>query len=125
MFTEGMKSEVESSIELFFTSVKAYFKNVLNSIELSLGSIFCLTHPFMKKLTTVKNSGEKSLLNNRAIFFKLEIMQWNGIINKEGFLNLHLLVSSQKQSPRGVLEKRFSQKFCKINRKTLVPESLF
>ena len=125
MFTEGMKSEVESSIELFFTSVKAYFKNVLNSIELSLGSIFCLTHPFMKKLTTVKNSGEKSLLNNRAIFFKLEIMQWNGIINKEGFLNLHLLVSSQKQSPRGVLEKRFSQKFCKINRKTLVPESPF
>ena len=125
MFTEGMKNEVESSIELFFTSVKAYFKNVLNSIELSLGSIFCLTHPFMKKLTTVKNSGEKSLLNNRAIFFKLEIMQWNGIINKEGFLNLHLLVSSQKQSPRGVLEKRFSQKFCKINRKTLVPESLF
>ena len=59
MFTEGMKNEVESSIELFFTSVKAYFKNVLNSIELSLGSIFCLTHPFMKKLTTVKNLGEK------------------------------------------------------------------
>ena len=40
MFTEGMKNEVESSIELFFTSVKAYFKNALNSIELSLGSIF-------------------------------------------------------------------------------------
>ena len=60
MFTEGMKNEVESSIELFFTSVKAYFKNALNSIELSLGSIFFyLTHPFMKKLTTVKNTGEK------------------------------------------------------------------
>ena len=38
----------------FFTSVKPYFKNVLNSIELPLGSIFCTTHPFVKKLTTVK-----------------------------------------------------------------------
>ena len=32
----------------FFTSVKPYFKNVLNSIELPLGSIFYTTHPFVK-----------------------------------------------------------------------------
>ena len=43
----------------FFTSVKPYFKGVLNSIELPLGSIFCTTHPFVKKLSTVKTSGEK------------------------------------------------------------------
>ena len=34
----------------FFTSVKPYFKNVLNSIELPLSSIFCTTHPFVKSL---------------------------------------------------------------------------
>ena len=45
----------------FFTSVKPYFKNVLNSIELPLRSIFHTTNPFVKKLTTLKNSGEKVL----------------------------------------------------------------
>ena len=43
----------------FFTSVKPYFKNVLNSIELPLSSFFYITHPFLKKLTTLKNLGEK------------------------------------------------------------------
>ena len=43
----------------FFTSVKPYFKNVLNSIELPLGSIFCTTHSFVKKITTMKTLGEK------------------------------------------------------------------
>ena len=43
----------------FFTSVKPYFENVLNSMELHLGCSFCTTHPFVKKLTTVKTSGEK------------------------------------------------------------------
>ena len=38
----------------FFTSVKPYFKNVLNSIELHLSSLFYTTHPFVKKLTTLK-----------------------------------------------------------------------
>ena len=52
----------------FFTSVKPYFKSTPNSIELPLGSSFSTTQPFMKKLTTVKTSGEK-------------------VFNKEGFLN--------------------------------------
>ena len=43
----------------FFTSVKPYFKNVLNLIKLPLGSIFYTTHPFVKKPTTLKTSGEK------------------------------------------------------------------
>ena len=43
----------------FFISVRPYFKNVLNSIELPLGSSFCTIHPSMKKLTTVKTLGEK------------------------------------------------------------------
>ena len=67
----------------FFTSVKSYFKNMFNSI--ALGSIFCTTHPFMKKLTTFV---KKSFVKNRTIFSKLEIMQWNRVINKEGFLTL-------------------------------------
>ena len=43
----------------FLTLVKPYFKNVLNSIKLSLGSIFFTIHPFVKKLTTVKSLGKK------------------------------------------------------------------
>ena len=71
----------------FLTSVKPYFKNVLSLIELPLGSIYYATHPFMKKLTT-ENWEKNSFLNNRAVFFsKFEIARWNGIINKEGFLN--------------------------------------
>ena len=42
----------------FFTSVKPYFKNVLNLIQLLLGSIFYTTHPFVKKLTTLETTGE-------------------------------------------------------------------
>ena len=61
---------------------------LLNSIELLLGSIFCTTHPFMKKLTT-ENLGRKSLLLTieQSFFSKIEIMQWNSVINKEMFLN--------------------------------------
>ena len=38
----------------------------------------------MKKLTTFV---KKSFVNSRTIFLKLEIMQWNKVINK-GFLTL-------------------------------------
>ena len=44
---------------VFFTSVKPYLKNVLNSIELRLSFVFYTTHPFVKNLTTLKTSGEK------------------------------------------------------------------
>ena len=40
------------------TSIKPYFKNVLNSVELLLGSIFYTTHPFVKKLATLKTLEE-------------------------------------------------------------------
>ena len=43
----------------FFTSVKPYFKNVLNSIKLPLGSIFYTTHSFLKKLIAMKTLGKK------------------------------------------------------------------
>ena len=45
----------------FITSVKPYFKNVFSSIELPLGSIFYITHTFVKKLIT-ENFGRKILL---------------------------------------------------------------
>ena len=64
----------------FFTSVKSYFKNVLNSIELPRGSIFWTTHPFVRKLTTGNFGREKVLLTIE----QFEITQWNGIINEEG-----------------------------------------
>ena len=41
MFTKASLEQCRTSaMELFFISVKPYFKNVLNSIELPLGSIF-------------------------------------------------------------------------------------
>ena len=51
MFTEAY-FELSQNIcnRAFFTSVKPYFKNVLNSIELPLGSIFYKNHTFMKNL---------------------------------------------------------------------------
>ena len=57
-------------MQLFFTSVKPYFKNVLNSIELPLCSVFYTTHPFVKNLTTLKTSGEKLFCYQRNIFFQ-------------------------------------------------------
>ena len=60
MFTEAyLEPSRTSMMEHFFTLVKPYFKSVLNSIKLPLGSIFYTTHPFVKKLTTVKTLGEK------------------------------------------------------------------
>ena len=44
----------------FFTSVKPYFKNVHNSIELPLDFIFYTTRPFVKKLPEdSENLGKK------------------------------------------------------------------
>ena len=74
----------------FFTLVKPYFKNVLNSIKLPLGSMVYTTHTFMKKLT-VENFERKSLLLTIEQFFS-EIqkyaMEWchHKKMNK-GFLN--------------------------------------
>ena len=100
----------------FFTSVKPYSKNVLNLIVLPLSSIFYTTHPFHEKTYNSENFGRKSLLftmERNSKISKFEIMQWNGAINK------------QKQLPEVFYRKRCFYKFCKIHRKTLVPESLF
>ena len=50
-------------------SIKPYFKNVFSSMELPLGSIFYTTHPFVKKLTTVKTGGNFLLLTIEQYFF--------------------------------------------------------
>ena len=89
MFTEAYLEPSQNIFnQAFFTSVKPYFKNVLNSIKLPLGSIFYTTH-FREKTYNCENFGRKiSLLTIEQYFFfsKFEIKQWNGIINK-GFLN--------------------------------------
>ena len=92
MFTGGI-FRIKSSIYdgAFFTSVKPYFKNVLNLIELSSGSIFYTTYPLVKKLTT-ENLGRKSLLlAMEQFFFKIRnyVMEWHHHkkMNSEGFLN--------------------------------------
>ena len=61
---------------VFFNSVKPYFKNVINLMELSLGSIFYTTHPIMKKILTVKTQENNSFVNNgKTFFWKFEITQ--------------------------------------------------
>ena len=62
MFTFRTKSNIYDGFKIyyFFTLVKPYFKNVLNSIKLHLGPIFYKPYPFVKKkLPVVKTSGEK------------------------------------------------------------------
>ena len=55
----------------FFTSVKPYFKNVLNLIKLPLSSIFHTTHTFVEKICNSENFGRKSLLLTiEHIFFQ-------------------------------------------------------
>ena len=62
MFTEvHLEPKRTSTMLLFLNSVMSYFKNVLNSIKLPLGSIFYTTQPFVKKLSNEKSSGEKVL----------------------------------------------------------------
>ena len=63
----------------FFTSVKPYFKNVLNSIKLPLGSTFCTTHPFVKKPITVKLWEKTSFVDNRTIFIFQNSKLCNGM----------------------------------------------
>ena len=59
MLTRGIfRTKLNIYDGAFFTSVEPYFKNVLNLIELPLGSIFYTTHTFVKKLTTLKSSVE-------------------------------------------------------------------
>ena len=61
MFTEAyVEPSQKSTMKLFSLLLNhILLKNVLDSIELPLGSIFYTTHPFVKKLTTVKILGEK------------------------------------------------------------------
>ena len=78
MFTKGYLKQ-RSYNGAFFTLVKLYFKNILNSIKFPLGSVFCTTNNFVKKFTTVKTLHEKYFVNNRTIFI-VEIrnyaMEW-------------------------------------------------
>ena len=64
MFTEAyLKPSWTSTMELFLLWLSHILKTYL--IKLPLGSIFYTTHPFVKKLTTMK-----SLVHNGTIFFR-------------------------------------------------------
>ena len=56
-----------SMMELF----SLWLSHILKTIELSLGFIFYTTHSVMKKLTTLKTSGEKVLLKIELFFFEV------------------------------------------------------
>ena len=79
---------------VFFTSVKPYFKNILNSIKLPLGSIFYT--PFREKTYNSEKVLEEKvfLLKWDTFFSKFEIMPWNGVINREGFVLFSFFIIS-------------------------------
>ena len=56
-----------SMMELF----SLWLSHILKMIELSLGFFFYTTHSVMKKLTTLKTSGEKVLLKIELFFFEV------------------------------------------------------
>ena len=71
MFTEEyLEPSRTSSMELFFTLVKPYFKNVLNLIKLLLGSFFLHNSPFREKTYHRENFERKSLLLTMKLFFR-------------------------------------------------------
>ena len=58
MLTEAyLEPSRTSAVELLSLPINHIIK--LNLIELPLGSIFYITHPFVKKLLTVNTLGEK------------------------------------------------------------------
>ena len=57
------------------TSVKLYFKNVLNSIELPLSSILYATHPFVRQKIHRRCSLRKGVLRNFAKFIGKHLYQ--------------------------------------------------
>ena len=68
-----------SKMELFFTSVKAYFLNVLNLIELHLRYIFLQNSSFREKTYNSENFWRKSIfLTMEQFIFEIRnyAMQW-------------------------------------------------
>ena len=90
---------------VFFTSVKPYFKNILNSIKLPLGSIFYT--PFREKTYNSEKVLEEKvfLLKWDTFFSKFEIMLWNGVINREGFVLFSFFIISN------IMVKTFFQEY--------------
>ena len=98
-------------------SVKPYFKNLLNSIELPLGSIFYTTQPFVKKLTTVKTLREKDLTKEHFFFRNSKLRNRMGSSKKQ----------SKNRSSRPVVfyKKGVLRNFTKFTRRQLCQSPFF
>ena len=83
VFTEGyLEQSRTSAMELFSLRLS-------HILKCTFRFQFWHNSTFPEKAYNCENlRKKKSFVNNRTIFFsKFEIMQWNGAINKEGFLN--------------------------------------
>ena len=119
------------TMELFFTSVETYFKNVLNSIELPLGSILYTAHPLAKKLTTLKSSGEVihyfkyygqnifSRIMSLCLIPKVEIIMK---LSHEIIKLKHEIILCQKEKRSKTFQVKAIRKDV---RKTIVPSFMF
>ena len=91
-------------------SIKPYFKNILNLIELPLGSIFyAKTCILCEKTYNCQNFGRKIILLTIEEYFfsKFEITWWNGAINKESFLAFSMCFKSEAVTQRNFVKKSF------------------
>ena len=91
MFTEAyLEPSRTSTIELFSLRLNHILKAYSILSNCLLGYIFYTNR---EKTYNCENFGRKSLLLTIEHFFflKFKIAKWSGVINKEGFLNQHLL----------------------------------
>ena len=73
MFTEAYFRTTSNIHDgAFFTLVKGYFKNVLDSVELPLGSIVYTIHTVVKKLTAEKFERKSLLLTMEQFLSKFQ-----------------------------------------------------
>ena len=86
MFTEAyLKPSRTSTMEHFSLWLNHILKTYSIRLNCLLGSIFYTT---CEKTYNCENLGRKSLLLTIEHFLsKFKIIQWSGVINKEGFLN--------------------------------------
>ena len=85
MLTETYLEPSRTSVEFFSLWLSHMVKTYLVPFRFH----FLHNSPFREKTYDSENFGRKTLLLTMKHFFflKFEITQWNGVINKEGFLN--------------------------------------
>ena len=108
--------------QIFYWQIEQLFFSVVLAFSNSVASFYIIGYYIN---TNIGNHGGNFFLW-WSLLYRVRIT-WYLDIAPSAILLKHILAcfKRQKQSSGGVLQKRCSQQFCKIHRKTPVPESLF